>query len=155
MKYLNIYMYKYKIDRVDFLMSKWTGLDSLIPKWTGLDWTGLSNSYVDWTGLDSSWTPFAFLAEVRWSPVESTGVHRSPSGKGGGEKSTGEPSRTRRTRPQCRVLRVRVVESSAWTREGRVFGLWGTCWVRCGRLRVVRQCVFGGGEQIEAGEKGG
>jgi len=64
-------MYKYKIDRVDFLMSKWTGLDSLIPKWTGLDWTGLSNSYVDWTGLDSSWTPFAFLAEVRWSPPES------------------------------------------------------------------------------------
>jgi len=42
-------MYKYKIDRLDFLISKW------------------------------DWTPFAFLA----------GVHCSPSGKGGREKSTG------------------------------------------------------------------
>jgi len=42
-------MYKYKIDWLDFLISKWTGLDwtgldSLITKWTGLDWTGLSNN---------------------------------------------------------------------------------------------------------------
>ena len=48
----------------------------LISKWTGLDWTLLIAKW-DWTGLH--WTPFAFLAEVQ----------RSPSGKGGREKSTG------------------------------------------------------------------
>jgi len=44
-------MYKYRIDRLDFLISKWTGLD--------------------WTPVGLHWTPFAFLAEVHWSPLES------------------------------------------------------------------------------------
>ena len=63
----------------------WTPLDfdwTLSPvDWTGLDWTGLQ-----WTGLCTSQFGLAKWAlestGVRWSPVESSGVHMDYMGEG-------------------------------------------------------------------------